>query len=371
MADSARIDHTGDLIAAIPAMLGFIPQRSLVIAVIRTRTSPETTPIIDAVARYDLEPPGGRQRLAARIAQSLGQICAAEHAESVLAVIIDDRLAGPKPQEPHRPWAARYTALIKALDKSLATHEVLLGGAWAVAAIAGNELWWALLGGTDGGVLPDPGESLLAIASEIDGRRIHRSRAELSAGLDVEPDLSARVAVELDAAIARCQDRFNRAQRHGEIAGYHRALVEYVLWQVAHTSAGEPPGARAIAELVPALREPVVRGALFALAYTEHAEATERLWLSMVRALPGVERADAAALLGYSAYARGDGPYAGMAFDAALLVDPGHKMTGLLESGLRAGMRPGPLRRVARSAHEMAADLGIDLGPLVRAAEVS
>ncbi|MEV0246230.1 DUF4192 domain-containing protein [Nocardia sp. NPDC050712] len=358
------IADPGELIVALPPMLGFVPERSLVVAVLRAGLPPGSGPVIDALARFDLDPPGGRGGLAARIAQCLSRICAAEQAEEVLVVVVDEGAAQPGPPDPR--CVARQVALVTALDKRLATHEILLAGAWAVPAIDTGEHWWPLLGGPGGGVLPDPGKSAVALASVLDGRPIHSSRAQLTAVLAPDPELCALVAAELGGAFERGRDRYVRAVRHGELDSYHRGLLERVLWEVAHTAAGSLPEAAAIAELVGALREPPVRGALYALAYTDHAAAAERLWVRMVRGLTGPDRADAAALLGYGAYVRGDGPFAGMALDAALEADPCHCMAGLLESGLRSGMRPGPLRRVGRSGHSIAADLGIALGPLVR-----
>ncbi|MFC9896342.1 DUF4192 domain-containing protein [Nocardia sp. NPDC127579] len=358
-----RIDEPGALIAALPSMLGFVPQRSLVVAVLRAGQPPDTGPLIDAMARFDLEPPSGRGGMAVRIADCLARICAAEQSRDVLAVLVDDR-AAPGPQAPRR--ADRHTALIAALGTLLTTHEIRLAGAWAVPAIGAGEHWWPLLGAPGGGVLPDPAHSSMALASVLDGRPIHGSRAELTALLAPDPDLCARVAAHLADTGEHGRDRYIRAVRHDDLDGYHRGLLEMVLWQIAHTASGALPEPRAIAELVGALREPPVRGSLYALAYTDHAAAAERLWLRMVRALPGPERADAATLLGYGAYVRGDGPFAGMALDAALAADPDHTMAELLETGLRSGMRPGPLRRVGRSGHTIAADLGIDLGPLVR-----
>ncbi|MCP2298043.1 protein of unknown function (DUF4192) [Nocardia amikacinitolerans] len=129
----------------------------------------------------------------------------------------------------------------------------------------------------------------------------------------------------------------------------------------------EPVAAPEIAEVVAALRDRVVRDAMFALAASDHAAAAERLWLTLVRGLPsGRDRAEVAALLGYSAYFRGDGPFAGIALEAALEADPGNAMAILLETSLRAGMRPEQLRRLARSGYDAAAWLGVDLGPVVR-----
>ncbi|WP_051183209.1 DUF4192 family protein [Nocardia vinacea] len=92
----------------------------------------------------------------------------------------------------------------------------------------------------------------------------------------------------------------------------------------------------------------------------------ENLWVALTQALSGSDRADAATLLGYGAYIRGDGPLAGVALQAALDADPAHSMAILLETSLRTGMRPDTLRRLAYCGLGIAADLGIDLGSGVR-----
>ncbi|MEV6276696.1 DUF4192 domain-containing protein [Nocardia sp. NPDC051832] len=370
MTDSLHITDPAELISSIPALLGFVPHRSLVVAAVRPGSA-DASPTLSSVVRFNLKPTGDQREQLRAIALNVARICTADQADRVLAVVIDDRLGVPDPAEPPHHWTAQYSILASALDSSLAVHEVLLAGAWAVPATDGDQLWWSLLTRPDGGVVPDPGVSSIAMARALDGRPIYRSRADLESLLYPNLVQAEVVSVELAAAERRRQARYLRALRHNELAGYHRALLEMVLWRIADVACGEIPSPAAIAELVGALREPTVRGTLYALPYTTYAGPAEQLWLRMVQALPGAERADAAAVLGFSAYVRGDGPFAGMAFDAALAVEPSHFMAGQLETGLRTGMRPGPLRRVARSGHDVATDLGVDLGPLRRSSEVS
>ncbi|MEV0764135.1 DUF4192 domain-containing protein [Nocardia sp. NPDC050435] len=362
MARALRIASRGELITAIPPLLGFVPHRSLVAVVLRKAEPPGPSPIIASVARFDLDPPAGGPATAEPIAAVLARMCAAEQAAAVLAVAVDDRAVEP-PSTPNE-FNARAAELIGELDKRLAPHEVLLAGAWAVSTIEAGVHWWPLLDRPGEGVLPDPGESVIAFAHVLDGRPIHASRTNLSAILAPDPSLAAQVAACLAETTERARQRCERAVRHGELDAYHRTLLEQVLWQVAHTAAGEVAPPAAIAELVAALRVPIVRGALFALAYTEHAAAAEQLWVRTVQGLPGPERADAATLLGFGAYVRGAGTFAGMALDAALAADPRQNMASMLEFALRSGMRTGALRRIGSAGHAMAADLGIDLGLL-------
>lgn len=91
-----HIDDPGELIAALPAMVGFVPERSLVVTVLRAAPEHVDIPIIDAVVRFDLEQGDrGRCGLAAVFAEQVGRICHGENASEVLAVIVDDRLRAP------------------------------------------------------------------------------------------------------------------------------------------------------------------------------------------------------------------------------------------------------------------------------------
>ncbi|MFI1917205.1 DUF4192 family protein [Nocardia sp. NPDC020380] len=53
------LDNIGDLIAALPAMIAFVPYRSLIVAAL-TRSSQPTSPQIGVVSRLDLPRPGDR-----------------------------------------------------------------------------------------------------------------------------------------------------------------------------------------------------------------------------------------------------------------------------------------------------------------------
>lgn len=67
------------------------------------------------------------------------------------------------------------------------------------------------------------------------------------------------------------------------------------------------------------------------------------------RNLPGPERANPAALLGYCAYLLGDGPFAGIA------------LATLLDGGLHSGLRPTEVRGLADVGYERAEAIGVVL----------
>ncbi|MFX0581011.1 DUF4192 domain-containing protein [Nocardia nepalensis] len=367
-ADGLHVDDPGELIVAVPAMVGFVPQRSLVVAVLRDAPNPGHSPIIDAVLRFDLQPDGrSRRPLAAAYAHAVAQICATERASQVLAVIVDDRVRESRRTRGQGavstgPWAA----LIAAFARRLAQEGVFLEGAWAVRAIEAGQRWWSLLEANHRGALPDPATSMVTVAHVLHGRPIRRTRSELTDLVAPDHDLVEEVAALLDSAHAVAHERYAAAVRRGDPDEYHRRALELVLWQIADTESSGALTAMACAELAAALRDRTVRDALFALAVGEHAAAAENLWAALTRALSGSDRADAATLLAYSAYIGGDGPLAGVALQAALEADPAHSMAILLETALHTGMRPDTLRRLAYCGLGIAADLGIDLGPASR-----
>ena len=76
-------------------------------------------------------------------------------------------------------------------------------------------------------------------------------------------------------------------------------------------------------------------------------EQAESLWAELSRTLPEPWRVEALVLLAFSAYARGDGPLAGVSLDAALRCDATHRMAGMLDTALQSGMRPEQIRDLA------------------------
>ncbi|WP_238815439.1 DUF4192 domain-containing protein [Nocardia brasiliensis] len=361
-----RVDEPGELIAGVPAMIGFAPERSLVVLVLRAVPDRADGAIIDAVMRFDLDQEGGRGRLRAeQVARCVAQVSAHDDVAEVLAVVVDDRSVEPDlcgSDIVERCGIGRFDMLIAALARRLAAQDIALAGAWAVRAIRPGQCWWSLFGMERSGLLSDPATSAVALAQVLDGRPVLASRTELTAMVAEDSALQDEVAALLETALAVAHDRYARAVRRGDPNAYSRQALEYVLWQVANIESDNEPMARELAELAAALRDRAVRDAMFALAVGDHAVAAEALWAILARALRGRDRAEAAALLGYSAYARGDGALAGIALEAALAADPDHPMALLLETSLSLGMRPEQMRRLARSGYHAAADLGIDLG---------
>ncbi|MBF6373273.1 DUF4192 domain-containing protein [Nocardia farcinica] len=355
-----RIGEPGALIAALPALVGFYPDRSLVVILLGPDPNGVETARVGAAVRLDLDPRAA-MGLVPDYAACVARIAGADDARTALLVLVDDRLDPPGgvPGAGFSP-----TTFAAALAERLGGHGVPVGGAWATTVVATGQPWWSLRGIRRRGRVPDPTASAASLAHVLDGGTILRSREQLVASIAPDPELREQVAQRLAAIAAGSGPEFARAPRDGDVRRYRRRALEFVLWQIASMASGASPTAHELAAVATALRERSVRDAAFGLAVGDHAIAAEQLWVLLVRAGTGADRADAAALLAYCAYVRGDGPLAGVALEAALMAEPSHGMATLLDAALRAGMRPGRIRKLARAGYDTAACLGVDLGPM-------
>lgn len=362
-----RIDEPAELITALPALVGFFPQRSLVVAVLGPEAARDGFAEILSVVRFDLDVESGHDAggdPAAMYAGCTANVATSSHSREVLAVIVDDRLTVPGVRGATVGYCG--SALIGRVTRHFTREGLRLGGAWATRQIGTGMPWWSLRGPRRHGRLPDPAASVVAVANVLEGRAILPSRAELVALLEPDAQLCGEVAERIVSVGTRARVGFVRALREGDVLGYRRRALEFVLSRIATVESGTILDAEEIAATLVMLRERAVRDALFGLAVGDHAAAAERLWVRLAGACAGPDRADPATLAAYSAYVRGDGPFAGIALEAALAADPTHAMAVLLDTALRAGMRPSHLRKLARSGYDTAACLGVDLGPVTR-----
>jgi hypothetical protein len=139
--------------------------------------------------------------------------------------------------------------------------------------------------------------------------------------------------------------------------------VAGALAAAARLAAGIEPDTGELAELGYALTDISVRDTLFALAVGERAGQAEALWAVLARRLPEPWRVDALVLLAFSAYARGDGPLAGLALQEAIRCESSHRMARMLDSALQSGMAPDQIRELALSGYRLAERLGMQLPP--------
>jgi hypothetical protein len=317
------------LLAALPYLIGFWPQNSVV-------ALGHQAPVgnrLGLVLRGNLP----RREDEVRQARALApKFATGAHTGVTLVVVGGRRRPGDPP--PH-------AGFVDELADALAEFDLPVLHAMWTAEIAEGAPWGCYADPECGGSLPDPRATVAAAAATGCGTVAFDSRDELAALLTPRsPEALARRAAQL----ARLPSLpWPEATRVSDAASEIRAAFERQL-------RGEGPSTDEEAVLLAgALTIAEIRDVCLAMAVPPHlpaAREAERLWLTLVRELPAPERAEAAALLGYSAFMRGDGTLAGMALENALEAAPGHVLATLLKAVLERGTPPEVLLGLALAA---------------------
>jgi len=335
-----RFSRPGALVAALPAVLGFVPEKSLVLVALEEGR-------MGAVMRADLS-----ADLTDNL-DRLAELAASSGADDVIAVIVDvDGALCPMCSADHRE-------LCDALRAELERNGVGLYSAHVVDRVETGGRWYCVDGCGAGGDVEDPTASPMAAAAVLDGRRLYARRADLHAVIAVADPAGSRHLVE---TIRVCDDT-RRAEWEADPDGRGRRDVETVLEVAARVFAGAQPCDAELAALACGLTDVAVRDTLYALAVGADAAAAEALWSLLARRLPDPWRVEALVLLAFSAYSRGDGPLAGISLEAALRSDPDHRMAGMLDTALQSGMRPEQIRELSGTGYRLAKRLGVRLPP--------
>lgn len=281
----------------------------------------------------------------------LAEVTANSGADTVVAVIVDaDGALCPMCNDEHRQLCA-------ALQAALEDNGVALHAAHVVDRVEAGGNWHCVDGCGQRGAVEDPIASPVAAAAVLDGRRLYARRADLTAVVEVaDPARSAALSNRIVAASARREEAWK-----SDPTGCGRRDVEAAVAAAARVSEGNALGDDEFAILACGITDVVVRDTLYALAVGPVAGQAETLWAMLSRELPEPWRVEALVLLAFSAYARGDGPLAGVSLEAALSVDPGHRMAQMLDTALQSGMRPQQIRELAGTGYRLAKRLGVNL----------
>ncbi|MEO3757516.1 DUF4192 domain-containing protein [Mycobacterium sp. B14F4] len=328
-----QLNRPGVLIAALPAVLGFVPEKSLVLVTVEHGS-------LGCVMRVDLN-----DELPDTVAQ-MAEVAAAARPDAAIVVVVDEEGAGC------RMCNDEYRDLVATLETTLADRGIELLAAHVVDRVAAGGRWHCVDGCGNGGTVEDPSASPLAMAAVLDGRRLYRRRSELQDVIAItDPARTAALAGLIDDAPG---DRSDADARDD---------IEAAMAAAARVADGEELPDGTLARLARALTDLQVRDTLYALAVGETAGQAESLWAEMSRRLPAPWRVEALVLLAFSAYVRGDGPLAGASLEAALRCDGTHRMAGMLDTALQSGMRPERIRELAITGYRLADRLGVRLPP--------
>jgi hypothetical protein len=335
-----ELTQPGAVIAALPAVLGFMPEKSLVLLSINGGE-------LGSVMRVDLS-----EALPDRIGP-LAEVASAAGPEAAIAVIVDADGAGcPMCNEEYRDLCATLT-------EELAQRDIVVWAAHVVDRVAAGGRWHCVDGCGAGGVIDDPSASPLAVAAVLDGRRLYARRADLQAVVAVDERAGSAALAALIGEHAASRDAAHRADPSACV----RRDVEDAIAAAGRVGDGQRLSDAELARLACALGDVEVRDTLYALAVGQSAGEAESLWALLSRNLPTPWRVEALVLVAFSAYVRGDGPLAGVALEAALRCQPEHRMAGMLDTALQSGLRPEHLRELAVTGYRLAERIGVRLPP--------
>ena len=330
-----RVRNPGDLIEAIPYLLGFHPRASLVIVGLADIH-------VTVTARVDLD------ELAdpAVLAETLRVLATSQATRAVAAVYADPPGEVSKRDLPHRDVVHDLGAGTERFGVELV--EVVL-------VAAGR--WWSY-GCTDDDCCPDEGRPLPGDASPTRAAATYAGlvaladRDELVALL--EPDEPGQRA-QLEPAIAEHENLAVSAV----VGGYderHRRSVKRAIFAAAREAdrslfpSGELSDDEACRFAV-ALAETSIRDAVW-LAVDQGRLDGRALWRELARRLPPPYDAAPLFLYGWASWRDGSGPIAGIAAERALASDPDYTAAELLLGALGHGLDPHrtPRLRLPRSA---------------------
>jgi len=318
------------LLAVIPGLLGFHPERSVVVVGARPPRAR-----IQVAFRYDLpDPPNANA--AAKIADHVAAILTRQQLTTAV-------VAGYGPGSLVTPVADTLIAELRRTGITL--HDVL--------RVEDGRYWSYACHDTrccpPEGVPFDPTAHPAAAALAGSGSQVLRDRAALAATIAPfggEPEETMRLAIsQVERRIAGALTQGRRVglsrERARRVVGEGLRAVQDALG--AYRRGGTVADGR-LAWLAVSLGELRVRDDAWARMVPEHAGAHQRLWTDLVRRVPARYIPAPASLLAFTAWQSGNGALANVAIERALGADPEYSMALLLSEALSAGMPPSAAR---------------------------
>lgn len=294
-----------DLLAVVPVTLGFHPEESLVLLSI--------APVGSFHARVDLPPtPDG---LRAAIEALLGPVVRHRVTEVVLVGYSARR------HLVRQAVAAGVRALRRA---GVRVRDGLM--------VCGDRWYPALPGVSIGpGTHVDPAVHPFLLEAVVEGRVVHRSRAELRGSIAADPRRVEPVVARLAARSGG--EGPGEAQRAAEVAWLQEAVQAALGEGSLHTP-------ERVARLLAALTDQEAADEIWFGLTRANARAHVDLWSSVLPAAPAGWVAAPAALLACAAWLTGDGALAWCAIDRCLEDQPGHELALALAHALENAVPP-------------------------------
>jgi hypothetical protein len=353
----------GELADALPYLLGFHPDDSLVLVALHGERG-----------RF-----GGRMRVAIPADPEAWPAVAEQLADCLVAAATgrEGRPDGallylcrdPGPGEEAAVVVERLRPLAQSLRTACGRREVPVFEALCVSA----GRWWSYVcAGTgccppEGTPLAPPGTSQMAAAAAYAGLRVRGTLKEIEGRLTPGAAVADGQERALDEVCAELLPRMLRPGALEEVREETEALTGRLVARfraVPAGPAGEPETAavadarddglldvREAARLILGLQDRLARDRAAEWMEGADAEPALRLWRAVARRCVGGYAEHAAApltLAGWVAWSLGDEPTARIALGRALEADPGYVFAQLLHRACNEGLDPEPLRECMR-----------------------
>jgi hypothetical protein len=336
-----RVGTPPELVASLPAMLGFVPEESVVAIAMHRRGGRSR---VGGIARVDVVPEAAAHERA-EVDHVLGtamrdRLVRAAPTSLVVVVVADADPSGPLP----------YVGLVTAVTSAFADRDIPVSDAVWVPRIAEGAPWRCYTPCGCSGTLPDPAGTQAAAETAVAGRVTYASRDAVETAL--APDAGAGTARRRALVDAALEAALTDRELSGRAAA--RRDLEALRHAAAEVGRGVTLTEEEIARLAVALRDPAVRDVALGFAAghdttvdPDHAEA---LWTVLTRAVPAPEVAEPATLLAFTSMTRGGGATLTVALQRAMEADPSHQLSRLLGSIVAAGFEPETVRELVAGA---------------------
>jgi Domain of unknown function (DUF4192) len=325
-----RVGSPASLLAVVPHLLGFHPERSFVVI---GATGPRDQ--FELGFRYDL-PDQPDPAAAAQIADHAVAILGHRRITTVIGV-------GYGPGRLVTPVADSFTAAVR--RGSFRLHELLR---------VEDGRYWSYLCGNLGccppeGVTFDYRSHPAAAVMTAAGLAAHKDREALARTLAPVTGEAAKIMDRaLDEASARADRLISQARRKGSrndlrlvIREGRRAVRDAI---DTYRSGGRITDERKLAWLMVVLASLPVRDDAWARMLPDYREAHLAMWTDVVRRATRLWLPAPASLLAFTAWQAGEGALANIALERALAADPGYSMALLLCEILASGAPPSAAR---------------------------
>jgi len=330
-AGTARIRMRGpaDLIEAVPYLMGFHPEESLVVLGFRGRRPAEQPAQVAFTARIDLDlaEPSGLDPVAAG---QLLSMLADSGCAAVVAVVFTESGGHAPAQNPRlRPvWAGMSAELV---ELGIELLDFLLVGGERVYSVACSDRRCCPAEGR-----PRSRDSTVAAELTYAGLVAAPDRASLMASLEGESTTARSARRPL---LVRAEERLDRLQSERGAEALRRSEISALLQAGYDCEHGARLSSRRLARLGAALRRIDVRDAIW-ISLDQREITASQLLRQLAAGLPAPYDAAPMFLAGWTYWRQGQGTLAAAAVTKVLESDPDYSAAALLADAIRLALDP-------------------------------